>query len=88
MASAQPPQVCFVIEDSGIGISEDELDTTFESFTQADTSTPRKYGGADLGLAISQELVTLMGGAISAIGAPGRGSSFTFTLPWGADSSR
>ena len=55
--------------------------SVFESFTQADTSTTRKYGGAGLGLAICQELVSLMGGTLSARSAEGVGSTFSFTLP-------
>ena len=56
----------FSVEDSGIGIPAEQVDSLFESFTQADTSATRKYGGAGLGLAICQELVSLMGGTISA----------------------
>jgi two-component system sensor histidine kinase/response regulator len=73
--------VCFSVEDSGIGIPADQLEAVFESFTQADTSATRKYGGAGLGLAISQELVTLMGGTLTAQSVEGVGSTFSFTLP-------
>ena len=61
--------------------TSDQLASLFESFTQVDTSTTRKYGGAGLGLAICQELVTLMGGTLEARSTPGRGSTFSFTLP-------
>ena len=71
----------FTVEDSGIGIPQAQLSTLFESFTQADTSTTRKYGGAGLGLAICQELVTLMGGHLSAESTEGVGSTFSFVLP-------
>jgi PAS domain S-box-containing protein len=73
--------VCFSVEDCGIGIPADQLDSIFESFSQADSSTTRKYGGAGLGLAISQELVTLMGGTLTASSIEGVGSTFSFTLP-------
>lgn len=75
-------RVCFTVEDSGIGIPTEQLSAVFESFTQADTSATRKYGGAGLGLAISQELVTLMGGTLGARSAEGIGSTFSFTLPF------
>jgi PAS domain S-box-containing protein len=73
--------VRFTVEDSGIGIAEDQLDRLFESFTQVDTSTTRKYGGAGLGLAICQELVELMHGTLTVQSSPKTGSRFSFTLP-------
>ncbi|WP_051277229.1 HAMP domain-containing sensor histidine kinase [Marmoricola sp. URHB0036] len=73
--------VRFTVEDSGIGIPTEQMSAVFESFTQADTSTTRKYGGAGLGLAISQELVHLMGGVFEASSVEGVGSTFSFTLP-------
>jgi signal transduction histidine kinase len=73
--------VCFSVEDSGIGIATEQMASLFESFTQADTSATRKYGGAGLGLAISQELVQLMGGTLTARSTEGQGSTFSFTLP-------
>ncbi|MFN7983649.1 MAG: ATP-binding protein [Vicinamibacterales bacterium] len=71
----------FVIEDTGIGMNPDELARAFGEFTQADSSTTRKYGGSGLGLAISQTLCRLMGGSIEAASQPGVGSVFTVTLP-------
>jgi PAS domain S-box-containing protein len=73
-------ELCFSIKDSGIGLSPDSYSNIFESFTQKDTSTKRKYGGIGLGLAISKSLVELMGGEISVESEPGRGSRFFFTL--------
>jgi PAS domain S-box-containing protein len=74
-------EICFAVEDSGIGIPTDQMSSVFESFNQADTSATRRYGGAGLGLAISQELVNLMGGTLTAKSVEGVGSTFAFTLP-------
>jgi PAS domain S-box-containing protein len=71
----------FEIVDSGPGITPETLQTLFQPFTQADDSITRRHGGAGLGLAISRQLVELMGGRIEASSVPGSGSVFRFSLP-------
>lgn len=74
--------LCFIVSDTGIGISQESLDTVFQSFIQENRGINQKYGGTGLGLTITKRLVELMGGSIKLTSNKGVGSVFTFTMPF------
>jgi signal transduction histidine kinase len=83
--SSKPPPFGYArllveVEDTGIGIGSEQLDSVFESYSQATKLTHAKYGGTGLGLSISRELVALMGGEIGVQSQEGRGSRFYFEV--------
>jgi CheY-like chemotaxis protein len=73
--------LAFAVEDTGIGMTPDQLERLFEAFTQAEASTTRRFGGTGLGLTISRRFCRMMGGDIAVESAPGRGSTFTAHIP-------
>lgn len=79
------PYIRFDVDDTGIGIPQDRLEVIFESFTQADGSHTRKYGGTGLGLTITKQLTELMGGELSVTSEVGKGSVFSLVIPVGVD---
>ena len=88
--AAAPPSrldVLFSVADTGIGIRPEDVSRIFESFTQGDDSSTRRFGGTGLGLSICKHLVALMGGNLEVESEPGRGSVFSFTLGFDLEQS-
>ena len=71
----------FIVRDTGIGMSQEQMGRLFQDFTQAEESTSRRYGGTGLGLSLSRKLCQLMGGSLEVESEPGKGSCFTLELP-------
>ncbi|MHC4721255.1 MAG: ATP-binding protein, partial [Planctomycetota bacterium] len=83
--SKDEQQLRFDVEDTGIGIEADKLEHIFESFSQADAGTTRKFGGTGLGLAITKKLSELLGGSICVQSKPAKGSVFSLNIPLAGD---
>ncbi|KAI8588854.1 hypothetical protein BDZ88DRAFT_475825 [Geranomyces variabilis] len=79
-AAERTYELLFAVKDTGIGIPLDRMHRLFQSFSQVDSSTTRKYGGTGLGLVISQRLAEMMGGRMWCDSEPGQGSTFSFTI--------
>jgi signal transduction histidine kinase/DNA-binding response OmpR family regulator/HAMP domain-containing protein len=74
-------RMSFRVSDTGVGMTQEELGRVFEAFSQADASTTKRFGGTGLGLAITKHFCTMLGGDVAVESSPGKGSTFTITLP-------
>jgi signal transduction histidine kinase/DNA-binding response OmpR family regulator/HAMP domain-containing protein len=79
--SPSEPAMSFIVRDTGVGMTSEQLSKLFQSFVQADASTTKRYGGTGLGLAITKRFCEALGGSVSVESEPGKGSTFTITLP-------
>jgi signal transduction histidine kinase/ActR/RegA family two-component response regulator len=86
--SNDPDWLSFAVTDTGIGMTAEQMSRLFQSFTQAESSTTRRYGGTGLGLAISRHFCRMMGGDIVVRSRPGEGSAFTIRLPADVEAQR
>ncbi|MDQ2784954.1 MAG: GAF domain-containing protein [Chloroflexota bacterium] len=86
-APAEPGMFALAVQDTGIGIKEEDFPKLFEKFRQLDSSHTRRYEGTGLGLALTKQLVELNGGALRVTSTFGRGSTFTFTVPAASEAS-
>jgi signal transduction histidine kinase len=75
----------FAVTDTGIGMTAEQQAKLFEEFSQADATTAQRFGGTGLGLAITRKLARMMGGDVTVVSEPGKGSVFTVRLPSGTD---